>query len=142
LDDFYGVSKQDLLELKERQVPKRLRTDRAFLTLDGKRVSIQHNPLRFFALIFGGVPRKRYCHKHRVNLAFLLSVMKVMTPYLKDLLSLVLFSRNVWVLMKLKPTMQGVFNMPGLGPTLFFTDAAQRLLRSQWIFTNGLAVDF
>ena len=126
LDDFYGVSEEDLLELKERPAPKRLRTDRAVLTLDGKRVSMQRNPLRYFALILGGIPRTRYCNKHRVNLAFLL-VMKVMTAYLKDLLSVVLFFRNVWVLMKLKPTIQGIFDMPGSRPTRFLTDAAAKI---------------
>ena len=126
LDEFFGTRKEDLELRKERPAPKRLRADGVVFNLDGKKVSMQQNPLRFFALIYGGIPRVRYCNKHRVNLAFL-CVMKVMTPYLKDLLSAVLFFRNVWVLMKMKPTIEGVFNVNGSRPTQFHIDAVAKI---------------
>lgn len=48
LDDFYDVCKEDLELRKERPAMERLRTDGTVLKLDGKTVSMPHNPLRFF----------------------------------------------------------------------------------------------
>ena len=126
LDDFFQARPEDLKLREERPAPNRLRTDGKVLKLDGKTVSMQRNPLRFFALIYGGVPRTRYCNKHRVTLAFLVT-MKVMIDYLKDLLSAVLFFRNVWVLMKVKPAVQGIFSMHGSRPTRFHIEAAAKI---------------
>ena len=126
LDYFFDARQEDLELREERPAPNRLRTNGKVLKLDGERVSMQRNPLRFFALVYGGVPRVRYCNKHRVNLAFL-CVMKGMIDYLKDLLSAVLFFRNVWVVTKLKPAVQETFSMPGSRPTRFHIEAAERI---------------
>ena len=126
LDNFFNACPEDLELRKERPAPNRLRTDGKVWKLDGKMVSMQRNPLMYFALIYGGVPRTRYCHKHRLNLAFLYA-MASMINYLKDLLSAVLFFRNVWVLMKMKPAVQGIFSMHGSQTTSFHIEAAERI---------------
>ena len=128
LDDFYGESDELHELMKERPAPRSLSSNGPVLTKDSSKVSMQQNPLRHFALVYGGVPRSRYCNKHRLNLAFL-SVMKVMIEFVKDLLSAVLFFRNVWVLMKIKPAVLAVFDCPGATQYQYHTNAATKIPR-------------
>jgi hypothetical protein len=53
--------------------------------------------------------------------------MKMMLPFVKDLLSVVLFFRNPWVLMKIKPAVEGVFGLPGARQYQYHSDAAARI---------------
>lgn len=127
LRDFFGVSELDRALMEPRPAPYRLRTNRKVMKCGGfNGVSMHQNPLKYFVLIKGGVPRTRYCNKHRANLAFL-SVMKIMMSYLKDLLSAVLFFRNVWVLAKLRPAIEAVFVLPESQRLQYHRDAAARI---------------
>ena len=127
LGDFYGVDCEEDLELREqRPAPRRLRTNRPVMKLDGRTVSMKRNPLQYLALFYGGVPRVRHCCKHVINLSFL-DVMKEMISFVKDLLSVVLFFRNVWVLMKIKPAVQGIFGLPGARQYQYHISAAGRI---------------
>ena len=127
LDDFFGVDGEDDLALREeRPAPRRLSTNRPVKKLDGTAVSMKRNPLQYIALFYGGVPRARHCNKHVINLSFL-SVMKMMLPFVKELLSVVLFFRNVWVLMKIKPAVEGIFDYPGARRYPYHIEAAARI---------------
>ena len=124
LDDFFGV--EDLALREQRPAPRRLLTNRPVLKLDGKTVSMKRNPLQYLALFYGGVPRVRHCNKHLINLSFL-DVMKIMISFVKDLLSVVLFFRNVWMVMKIKPAVEGIFGLPGARRYQYHIDAAARI---------------
>ena len=135
LDDFFEVAEDQAL-MQQRPPPRRLRTDKEVMKLDGKTVSMKRNPLRYLALYYGGVPRVRHCGKHVINLSFL-DVMKVMISFVKDLLSVVLFFRNVWVLMKIKPAVEGIFGLPGARQYQYHIDAAARIPSNVFAIANN-----
>ena len=126
LDDFFGESDESRKLREERPAPRILSSNGSVLTRDGSKVSMIKNPLVYFALVLGGVPRSRYCNKHRANL-FFLYVMKVMIEFIKDLMSAVLFFRNVWVLMKIKPAVLAIFDCPGTARYQYHIDAATKI---------------
>lgn len=126
LDNFYGESDESRKLREERPAPRSLSSNGSVLTKDGSRVSMIKNPLIYFPLVRGRVPRTRYCGKHRGQLAFLY-VMKLMIEFLKDLMSAVLFFRNVWVLMKIKPAVLAIFDCPGTSRYQYHIDAATKI---------------
>ena len=126
LDDFYGESDELHELMTERPAPRSLSSKGPVMTMDGSKVSMVQNPLKHFALVYGGVPRSRYCNRHRANLAFLF-VMKVIMEFVKDLMSAVLFFRNVWVLMKIKPAVLAIFDCPGTTRYRYHIDAAAKI---------------